>query len=475
MKLSTRVPLIIRGEIFEGDEAVFGGRNGALSFNGPDVAKYIDRLTLRAPSQMADLHSLKFDEIVDYLAELGERIALDRNPYMQEAFEYGSAVSGVAQSVRRAGYERLPVLLRADVVRNCAERGVGIEYFEGWVDQLPGADPNIHARVRAFGARTVHIIAGNSPMVAVVTVLRNAITRSDAIIKTPSNDPLTALAILRTMVDMAPDHPLTKHVSAAYWKGGDARIEDAVYDPRRIEKICAWGGFASVQHVTKYLQPGIDLITLDPKLSGTIIGEEAFADEAATRLVAERLARDVGANNQQGCVNARVAYVVSGTDDAGLERANRLGVLTFAALQALPPELSTPHEAFDPELKAEIDAVRLTDEDYRVFGGVTNEGAIIVSQTDAPVDFSRILGGRVANIVPIDDVETALRSVNAYTQTVGIYPESLKHRLRDRLAYQGAQRIVPLGGASGSHSLERQDAIEPLRRLCKWIVEEVRT
>ncbi len=43
-----------------------------------------------------------------------------------------------------------------------------------------------------------------------------------------------------------------------------------------------------------------------------------------------------------------------------------------------------------------------------------------------------------------------------------------------QLAYQGAQRIVPLGGASGSHSQERQDAIEPLRRMCKWIVEEFR-
>jgi hypothetical protein len=319
----------------------------------------------------------------------------------------------------------------------------------------------------------VHVIAGNAAIVAILTVIRNAFTRSDAIIKLPSNDPLTAVAIVRTIVEMAPNHPLTRHVSVAYWKGGDAAIEEQIYDPRGVEKIIAWGGFDSVKHITKYLQPGIDLITQDPKLSGTIIGKEAFADEATLAHVAKRLALDIGAQNQEGCVSARVIYVESGTDAAGLARANRLGELTFAALQTLPLHLSTPHKAFDSTLKSEIDGIRLNADEYRVFGGKSNEGAVIVSQEDYPVDFSRDLACRVGNIVPIDTFETAVRSVNAYTQTIGIYPESLKQKLRDRLAYQGAQRIVSLGGASTmAHNMETQDAIESVRRMCKWVVEE---
>jgi hypothetical protein len=35
--------------------------------------------------------------------------------------------------------------------------------------------------------------------------------------------------------------------------------------------------------------------------------------------------------------------------------------------------------------------------------------------------------------------------VNAYTQTVGIYPESLKRQLRDTLPLFGAQRLTSLG------------------------------
>jgi hypothetical protein len=469
-----KAPLVIRGRIVDTCNAEFGGRRDGFVFSAPDAAAHASDLTLAAPSKMMDLHQLKFADLVDFLVELGERLPLSKNPYIQEAFEVSCQTSGLTLPILRDQYEHLPRLLyKREELHNAIARSIGIEYLEGWVEQPPGMMPHISARCRAFGARCVHIIAGNSPIVAYVTIIRNALTRSDAIVKVPSNDPLTATAIARTMVDMAPNHPITKHLVVGYWKGGDARVEEVIYDPRKIEKIIAWGGFASVKHITRYLQPGIDLITQDPKLSGTIIGREAFADEATLRHVARRLALDVGASNQEGCVSARVVYVESGTDAPGIERLNKLGQLTFEALQNLPQSISTPHPAFSAELKEEIDGLRVMDDEFRIFGGRGNEGAIIVSQEEEPVDFSRLLACRVANLVPIDATETAVKSVNAYTQTIGIYPESLKVILRDRLACQGGQRLVSLGGAAtGQHSLERQDAIESVRRMVKWVVEE---
>jgi hypothetical protein len=63
-------------------------------------------------------------------------------------------------------------------------------------------------------------------------------------------------------------------------------------------------------------------------------------------------------------------------------------------------------------------------------------------------------------------------AVTSYTQTVGIYPESLKAQLRDVLPLYGAQRLVSLGYACHVTLAGPQDALEPLRRMCKWIVEE---
>jgi hypothetical protein len=306
-----------------------------------------------------------------------------------------------------------------------------------------------------------------------VSVIRNAVTRSDAIIKTPSNDPLTAVAIARTMCEMDPDHPLTKHLAVAYWKGGDVEVESRLYRPEHVEKIVAWGGFASVTHVTRYLQPGLEMIALDPKRSASIIGPEAFESEASMTDVARKLACDVGTQNQEGCACARVVYVLSGTDPEGLARLDRLGELTYQAILDLPEEFSTKPLHFDDELRGYLDAQRMDDDWYRVIGGEDAEGAVVVSHLDEPVDYSPILSGRVCNLVPVDSIDRVTAAVNAYTQTVGIYPEALKEELRDQLPLFGAQRLVSLGYACSVTLAGPQDAIEPLRRMCKWIVDEV--
>jgi hypothetical protein len=305
-----------------------------------------------------------------------------------------------------------------------------------------------------------------------VTILRSVITRSDVIIKAPSNDPLTAIAIARTLADVAPDHPVTKHLAVGYWKGGDLDVEEILYQPHHIEKIVAWGGLASVKHVTRYIQPGLELIALDPKRSATIIGPEAFGDEDTMREVARRAATDVGVANQEGCANARVIYALTGTDAEGLAKANRLGELIYRELMSLPAIISTPPLYPDRELLAHLEASRMADDFYRVIGGEQREGAIVVSQFDEPVDYSPMLSGRIANIVPVDSIDKVTAAVNAYTQTIGIYPESLKRQLRDTLPLFGAQRLTSLGYACSVAVAMPQDAVEPIRRMCKWIVDE---
>jgi hypothetical protein len=436
----------------------------------PEPRALLDELPLRDSARLRDVHELPFEEIVDYLAALGDALTLGRNPHLQEALDGLEGFSDMTAPLVRSSLEQLPALFAPDAVRELADATIGIPYLKGWV-QRTMADGRT-AQIRAFGARTVHIIAGNSPLIAALTVIRNAVTRSDAIVKTPSNDPLTAVAIARTMADLEADHPITRHLSVAYWKGGDTGFEERLLQPANVEKIVAWGGFASVTHVLRYVQPGLELISLDPKRSATIIGSQAFDSDETLTEVARRTATDIGALNQLGCVNARVVYVASGTDADGVELANRLGAAIYAQLLALPEHVSTKAKWFDPELKAEIEALRTGGDWYRVFGGIDGEGAVIVSQLDEPVDFHRRLSGRVANLVPVADPADAVREMNAYTQTVGIYPESLKKSLRDLLPLHGAQRLVSLGYAADPSVALPQDAIEPVRRMAKWIIDE---
>lgn len=465
------IPLLVRGQLIFDNMIEFEGRRGDIVFRTPDVAKYLDTLPLLDPGNMADMYErLTFADVVDYLDELGRRLHPDVNSYMREAFELSCTTSGQTPGILYDAYATMiPNSFKADFVREIAEARIGIKTLDGWTRQDLG-DGRI-AHTRPLGARCVHVPAGNSPGVAGMTALWNAITRGDAVIKSPSNDPLTSLAIGRTMIDMAPDHPLTKHYSVAHWKGGSTDLESRIYSPEHFEKIVAWGGFASMKHITRYLQPGLELVAMDPKLSATIIGAEAFESDQTMRAVARLIAQDFGTANQEACSSARVITVQSGTDKQGLAKLDKLAEYAFEALQLLSPRVSGPHPNFNSDLMDEIDAIRKSPF-YRVVGCTGNSGGVIVSHIPDPVDFADILGCRVANFVPCDDLEEGIERITIHTQTIGLYPESLKQKYRERLAFLGGQRIVSLGNHLTISPALPHDAIEPIRRLCRWINDE---
>lgn len=475
-KSNTSLPvasMIVRGKIITDDLIEVGGRGGDLKFLTPDSHKYLDLLPLGNPGKLGDLYELSFEDILDYLEELGSKLHVSKNEHLKQSRALSYLTAPTTPPLMDAMYDAIPLFFRREHIREAAEKSIGIPYLEGWVNEKTAKGSTMG--VRCFGARALHIVAGNSPTISVSSIIRNAVLRSDMIIKAPSNDPFTAAAIAHTMVDMAPDHPITKHVSVAYWRGGDVEFEEKLYRPQNIEKIVAWGGFASVKHVTKYIQPGLELISLDPKRSMSVVGKEAFKTDEDMREAAVRVATDIGALNQNGCINARVIYALCGSDDNGIAKLNRFGQLVYDEMLNLPEAVSTKPKRYDADLKDHVDALRMEDDWYNVIGGQDGEGAIIISRTSDPVEFATMLNDRTANLVPVDSIDEVLAAVNSYTQTVGVYPEELKQELLNVMSLYGAQRFVSLGYAAnqgGAISGAPQDGIELMRRMGKWITNE---
>jgi len=207
-----------------------------------------------------------------------------------------------------------------------------------------------------------------------------------------------------------------------------------------------------------------------------VIGAAAFDNDGAFDDAAARLAVDIGHLNQAACANARTIFVECGTDDVGIQRLQQFGNRVYEELMALPERVSTrPKRGIAPALRGALDAARFDEEWFTVIGGRDNEGAIIVSRIPEPVDFASALDDRVANLVPVDSVADAVQRFDSYTQTVGVYPESLKAGLRDVAALCGAQRIVSLGYACVPTFAGPQDAFEPLHRLTRWVTDETLT
>ena len=478
MPSSVDIPIIARGRIIlptDGDAVEFKGRGGA-AFRSPDPHRHVQDLVLGNAALLADLNAAKVADIVDFLAEAGKRLRLEDNAWLQESFALALQAGGLAEPILRGVYDQLPYMFDGCALTALADQTIGIAYLDGWVS---GDAPYDNVRVRAVGTRQLHITAGNVPVVAALTVIRGALTKSDIIIKSPSNDPLTANAIARTLIDLDPTHPVVKHIAVAYWKGGDEAMESQIVRTSRIDKITAWGGMSSVKHIQKFLSPGIDLTALNPKYSMSMIGATALDSEAAMDEAALGVAVISGFYNQTACANTRVVYVESGTDDADIERLAAFGRKIVAAFAALPPMISTPAAARNRDLEAELEAVALEDDFYHVEGD-TLTGGVVISKFPDRVDFYDQLNNRVVNIVPVPDLLDVAKWCDDTTQTVGIYPEAIRDRLLDTFSLVGVQRMVALGGGDpmqifqDMHTLPPgmpHDGIEPMRRNVRWVID----
>lgn len=471
------IPIISRGRIIlpgEGDAVTFHGRGGA-KFRSPDPHAHIHDLVLGDTAGLADLNDTKMREIIAFLAETGKRLRLEDNAYLRESFALALQAGGLPLPILRGVYDALPEMFSAHALTELAEKTIGIRYLDGWV---PGEGDYANVRVRAVGTRQLHITAGNVPVVAALTIARAALTKSDCLIKSPSNDPLTANAIVRTMIALDANHPLVRHLAVGYWKGGDEFMESQIVRTSRIDKITAWGGMSSVKHIQKFLVPGIDLTAMNPKYSMSMLGNAALQSEAAMQEAATGIAVIAGFYNQTACANTRIVYVESGTDAPEIENLVALGRKIVAAFKTLPEVISTALPA-NKELEAEMEAIALDDEFYHVEGDTVN-GGFVLSRFPDRVDFYDRLNNRVVNIVPVPNLLDVVKWCDDTTQTVGIYPESLRDSLIDAFALAGVQRMVPLAGGDPMRIFNEMhhlppgmphDGIEPMRRNVRWVID----
>jgi hypothetical protein len=452
------VPHVIAGTFDERYSKVYSSAAGA-PFRTP--ALDFDGMVLPR-GELTPTYDVPTSEIIDFLVATGERLASSNNHWLAEAIEATTHANPLPRYVIENIYRGMEFFFRRDVLEFEVEHALGGHAVcDSWQEVIdPTGRP---VRVRAFPGRLVQILAGNSPGVTAMSITRGALSKSVSVLKLPSNDLFTASAVLRTMADIDPTHPVLRSFSAVYWQGGDAAVENILYRPQYFDKIVVWGGESAVRNVIKYLGPGIQMVSFDPKISMSMIGREAHATEAALDDAVALAATDVQLLNQEACASSRFQFV-EGTP----EQVDRYCALlcdamqvdrTFGSAKAPPP----PDEVIE-----EVEALRHFEPMYQAWG--STDGSGLVLRSPEPVTFHPT--GKVVNVIPVNNISEAIAFANPATQTVGVWPPDRKVEVRDRLCASGVQRVVALGQSDLMMPGLPHDGFIPLHRFVNWVADE---
>ena len=364
------------------------------------------------------------------------RLDLDTNEHMQAALEASIAVNPLGPRIlepRTVARRRLRTRcsmwfqVEQEVGREPRRLGGGHRTSTGGSGECARSRP-----------RLIHVLAGNTPGVTAITIAR-ALTKGVHLLKLPSNDLFTGTAILRTLEEIAPDHPVTQSFSCVYWRGGDASVSRGVlFRAQFFDKLVAWGGDAAIRSVLGYIAPGFELVSFDPKVSISLLGREALASEA-TRCGSRRPAAAIDASlfNQEVCAASRFVYAEGDRDE----------LRPWCAL--LVEELGVDARSSDAVVRrcchGHQGRGRRPPGDGADIRGVRADDGSRVSSCSPTSPSTSTPQAKTVNVVPRPDSRGRAPARQRRHPDDRHLPGAPGRRAAGQLAARGMQRLVPLG------------------------------
>ncbi|MFI6165580.1 acyl-CoA reductase [Nocardia sp. NPDC051052] len=434
------------------------------------------------PGELArSLYSLPFREVLAY-AEGLSRVLNDGN-LLAHAARSAAATSWLGGRFHERFFASLPGLFDRDGLGAAVDRGLatgdhpGSRYLDGWAEVSAAASPGPTAiaatqiggykpplpRVpltRAMPTRQLHITAGNAPIVPAISFLRALSTKGAAVIKSPSGATATAAVLAHAMARLDPDHPITRHTSLVYWKGGERRVEDVLFAPGNFDRLLVWGAADTMSSVTQRATDARQIL-LRPRVGMSLIGHQVFADDVDN--VAARAAVDVMVANQAGCTSSLVHYV-EGSEVEVLEYCRALQGALATWDRALPHRL--PPQALGRLRRLKRGAfLRGTWFENGRWPDITSAVVYLPN----PFDLAAHPMSRCVVVRAVRQLADAVQFFQPGISTVGVYPEPVRVQVRDELAARGVSTILPLGDTECAYIGMPHDGMHVLHELVNWV------
>lgn len=326
---------------------------------------------------------------------------------------------------------------------------------------LDGFAPDVGEPARARHASgpplLFQVLAANVPGVAVTAIVRGLLARSGVLCKTSRDEPFLPALFARLLAEE--DAVLGATLAVSWWPFEAETAEWSAWSGS-ADLVVAYGGGEAIAGMRSALPAGTELLVYGPRVGvGAVLGGADYEQSA------DRLARDVCAYEQQGCVSPRLVFVVDGDVRAFGEKL--AGSLDEHTRRRPPPKLSDADATAIRALRAE-----------REFDGA-GDSELLASDPDLRWTIlldpePTIEGTNLPRVVhlsaapSVGDLLTALEPLVGHIQAVGYAGEEGVEELAQGAAVLGVSRVAPFGRIAWPPVDWRHDGRQQLMPLLRW-------
>jgi hypothetical protein len=357
---------------------------------------------------------------------------------------------------------------------------ITIEGLEAWIEQdlghpnrldafcASGPERGSHRRSKAIGPATLgHITAGNLPIAGILSLASGVVVRSAQFVKCATGASLIPRLFAHSLREVNPQ--LGNCLEIAEWPRHRADLHQVFIEGADCVTIA--GTDESISALRATLPAITRLIAYGHRVSLAFVAREMLEPNHIATL-ALRIAQDVCAWNQQGCLSPHVVYAEHG----GTVNPEVLAASLAAALETL--EASHPR---GPLPEAEAATIRSRRAFYEVRAAASPTTRLWTSSQstawtvvyEADPQFQTSCLNRFVYVKAVPTLEIALQGadpIRRHVSTVALAaPPARSPELARRLAEWGTTRICPVGCMQNPPLLWRHDGRPALGELVRWV------
>ncbi|RLF60296.1 MAG: hypothetical protein DRN25_03045 [Thermoplasmata archaeon] len=448
------LPIILNGRTIYGDELRLEyDRQEKIRISLPNVKD--NHLLEIGKLSGRELHKVNLDEIISFLSQVGELWENKNYHFRKEAAKISSLTTGYHERMIQHSYDMIPKMLNKKFLIETVNIEIGNkEFLDRWI-KVGGT------RVHALPlGKLLHIVAGNVPIVSILSFVMGILTKNINIIKVASGDPATFIYFALSFEEIDKNHPVNRTTSTLYWRH-NADVERKCINI--VDGLLVWGSFDALYSIRKKSKPGQAILEFGPRRSFIFVGEEVYKDISALEEISQRIVHDLSLYDQQACHSPQVIFFEGNAEKFCEAIAKTLEKEKYKlpkGFTSIDEKASITHERMMARFRGD-----------KVFHPSTTEWTVILTK-----DFENTKNhplSRTLYVVEVENLKEAVKYIDRSVMVVAFSSYERLEELKEDVFLRGADRVTMVGRMGYFPLGHPQEGKRNLSQLVKWVGADV--